>query len=186
MIHLLASQLTSKLKGVAVDYGKKKLNSLIANVEQLIFDDMNKTEALSEHFANEARVLLRKVHVGATPEDLQSFNAYLDRLEGFVEGDDAYTNKLFEIMQAAKSSGNPEELLQSMVEQEAIRRTNEDFIGEEGDVVLPDNFFAEEMKVAELSQIESSHLLKVHEYNEIKAYFEGEICFNLIVFMHLQ
>ena len=88
--------------------------------------------------------------------------------------------KLYEMMNQVKKSGDPVEALRNIIETEVANRMNTGFVGKKSDVILPDSFFGKEMKVAEVSELPKSHLLRTREYNNIKKYFSSDKRFNTL------
>ena len=169
----------SILKGAGLKaLHNSKLGALIANVEQLIYDANETAKSFGVNPLNEAKALLSDLHGGDTISTMFNFDTYLNKLETFVgTHTGGYGPKLLDIMRAAQASGDPSEVLLSIIETEAYQRTS-DFVGGMEDIILPGDFFQGEMKEAEVSLLPNSHMLKIREYRNIRGYFEGDRAFS--------
>ena len=164
----------SLLNDFAMKKGKEKLNKLIASAEQMLFDRKMGTDSISAYLSREAKGLLADLHGGG---EVESMTDYISKLAPLQEGAGAYGHDLYDMMNEVAGAGEPEVVLQGMVEEEIARRANENFVGED-EIVLPDNFFASDLAAAELAGLPATHLLKAHEYNNIRQYFHSERTFD--------
>ena len=137
----------------AVELGKKTISGLVANVEQLLFDEGSKTLSKFKAFSNDAKTLVGQLH-GAKRASFTNFDSYFKQLQGKWLSPQAgeYTMKLYEMMNQVKKSGDPVEALRNIIETEVANRMNTGFVGKKSDVILPDSFFGKEMKAAEVSE----------------------------------
>ena len=177
MIKSIVSAGLQELTKPLVEMGKRKLSKLVGNVEQLLFDSKNINREVGGIFAQEGRELLRRVHAGDSEASI-SFEKYLDNLETFMSADDQYSVDLYNLMSSVGKSGDPVASLESIVEMEAARRGRENYVGRPEEVILPDDFWREEMKRAEVEPVPDSYLLRNEEFQNISSYFRGDTRFS--------
>jgi len=165
----------SLVSNLSTDFVNQSLGSLVANLEQLIYDQNEEAPSLSSYLIEEAKALLLSVHEGDS-ESVFDFETYLNKLKVF-EKKDTYAHTLYDIMSKAKLSGSPTEVLRNIIEQETIRRLQGNVIGYAKNVVLPSAFYADVMGLAEETAVPATHVLGAHEYKNLNRYFQGDVTY---------
>ena len=117
--------------------GRKTLNRLIAQTEQVIYDRLNTNREITD--TDGAAALLAKIHAGESQYARVQFETYLSTLQN-LKYEDKFTVQLTDLMKEINQSENPAEVMINLIKQERASG----LITEQN--ILPENFFTERIK----------------------------------------